>query len=113
MEPRRGRPKKQELMVSEPQRVELKRLARQSRQSRSVAFRARIILDCASGRSNAAVATRLHTTGFTVGFWRNRFIAEGVAGLGDEPRPGARREIGDEEIERVVRLTLEKTPKGA
>jgi transposase len=48
-----------------------------------------------------------------VGFWRNRFIAEDVAGLGGEPRPGAPREIGDEKIEQVVRLTLEKTPKGA
>jgi transposase len=53
------------------------------------------------------------TTGFTVGLWRNRFIAEGVGGLGDEGRPGAPREIGDEKVEQVVRLTLEKTPKGA
>jgi transposase len=51
--------------------------------------------------------------GFHVGLWRNRFIAEGIAGLGDEPRPGAPREIGDEKVEQVVRLTLEKTPKGA
>ena len=113
MEPRRGRPKKQELIVSEEQRSELRRLAAQARSSRAVAFRARIILGCASGLSNAAVAARLRTTGFTVGFWRSRFIAEGIAGLGDEPRPGAPREIGDEKIEQVVRLTLEKTPKGA
>jgi transposase len=59
------------------------------------------------------VAAKLRTTGFTVGLWRNRFIAEGVVGLGDEPRPGAPREIGDEKVEQVVRLTLEKTPKGA
>jgi hypothetical protein len=39
-------------------------------------------------------------------------IAEGVVGLGDEPRPGAPREIGDEKVEQVVRLTLEQTPKG-
>jgi hypothetical protein len=94
MEPRRGRPKKQELIVSEEQRSELRRLAAQARSSRAVAFRARIILGCASGLSNAAVAARLRTTGFTVGFWRSRFI-------------------GDEKIEQVVRLTLEKTPKGA
>ena len=54
--------------------------------------------------SNAAVAAKLRTTGFTVGLWRNRFIAEGIAGLGDEPRPGAPREIGDEKVEQVVRL---------
>jgi transposase len=108
-----GRIKKHHLVVSPAQRAELKRIARQSRSSRSVAFRARIVLECAGGASNAAVAAKLRTTGFTVGLWRNRFIAEGIAGLGDEPRPGAPREIGDEKIERVVRLTLEKTPKGA
>ena len=94
------------------QRVELERIARQSRSARSVAFRARIVLECAGGASNAAVAAKLRTTGFTVGLWRNRFIAEGVVGLGDEPRPGAPREIGDEKVEQVVRLTLEKTPRG-
>src|SRR5277367_927060 len=113
MEPIRGRPKKHELVVNEAQRSELERMARQSRSARSVAFRARILLECAGGASNAAVAAKLRTTGFTVGLWRNRFIAEGVAGLGDEPRPGAPREIGDEKVEQVVRLTLEKTPKGA
>ena len=99
--------------MGEAQRAELERLARQSRSARSVAFRARIVLECAGGASNAAVAAKLRTTGFTVGLWRNRFIAEGMVGLGDEPRPGAPREIGDEKVEQVVRLTLEKTPKGA
>jgi transposase len=113
MKPRRGRPKKHELLVSPVQRAELERIARQSRSARSVAFRARIVLECAGGASNAAVAAKLRTTGFTVGLWRNRFIAEGIAGLGDEPRPGAPREIGDEKVEQVVRLTMEKTPKGA
>ena len=113
MQPRRGRPKKHERVISERQRTELKRLAQQPRRSRSVAFRARIVLECARGISNSAVAVKLRTTGFTVGFWRNRFIAEGVAGLGDEPRPGAPRQIGDDKIEQVVRLSLEKTPKGA
>src|SRR5258705_9569556 len=80
MKPRRGRPKKHELLVSAVQRAELERIARQSRSARSVAFRARIVLECASGASNAAAAAKLRTTGFTVGLWRNRFIAEGVAG---------------------------------
>jgi transposase len=113
MEPRRGRPKKHELAVSQVQKIELERLVRQSRSNRSIAFRSRIVLECAGGLSNAAVAAKLHTSVGTVGLWRNRFIAEGVAGLGDEPRPGGPREIGDEKIERVVKLTLEKTPKGA
>jgi hypothetical protein len=73
-------------VASATQRAELERLAYQSRRSRSVAFRARIVLECVRGLSNAAVAAKLRTTGFTVGFWRHRFLAEGMAGLGDEPR---------------------------
>ncbi len=92
MELGRGRPKKHELVVSAAQKVELAGLARQSRKARSVAFRARIILECAGGLSNAAVAAKLHTSGLTVGLWRDRFIAQGIAGLGGEPRPGAPRE---------------------
>jgi len=49
----------------------------------------------------------------TSGLWRHRFIAEGLAGLVDEPRPGAPRKIGDAVIERVVRLALETEPKAA
>jgi len=36
-----------------------------------------------------------------------------VAGLLDEPRPGAPRKITDEHVEQVVRLTLESTPRAA
>jgi len=57
------------------------------------------------------VAAKLRTTGFTVGMWRNRFITEGMVGLGDEMRPGAPRQIGDDRVERAVRLTLEEAPK--
>src|SRR5467141_3886613 len=109
----RGRPKKQKLVLNDTQAQELKRWAQQSRAQRALSFRARIILQCASGKSNAAVARHLKTTGFTVGFWRQRFIAGGVGRLWDEPRPGAPRQIGDDDVERVVKLTLESTPKAA
>jgi len=48
-----------------------------------------------------------------VGRWRRRFVAKRVAGLLDEPRPGAPRKITDEAVEHVVRLTLESTPRDA
>jgi transposase len=75
---------------------------------RALAIRPRIVLECASGVSNTAVAAKLRTTGFTVGLWRNRFITEGMVGLGDEMRPGAPRQIGDDRVERSVRLALEE-----
>ena len=109
----RGRPKKHELVVSEGQKIALRELIKQPRSSRSLAFRARIVLECAGGQNNASVAAKLRTTGFTVGMWRNRFIAGGIAALGDEVRPGAPRQIGDDRVERAVGLTLEQAPKGA
>lgn len=109
----RGRPTKRRLVVSPEQKLALQQLTQQSRSSRSLRFRARIVLECASGQNNAAVAAKLRTSGFTVGMWRNRFIRGGIAALGDEVRPGAPRQIGDDQVERAVRLTLEQTPKGA
>ena len=41
------------------------------------------------------------------------FYHRGMVGLGDEMRPGAPRQIGDDRVERTVRLTLEEAPKGA
>src|ERR1700730_18657070 len=104
----RGRPKLRELVVSPEQKIALRQLLQQPRRSRSLAFRARIVLECASGESNAAVAAKLRTTGFTVGLWRKWFIAEGMMGLGDEMRPGTPRQNGEARVEQAVRLTLEE-----
>ena len=109
----RGRPTKRKLVVSPEQKLALRQLIQQPRSSRSLAFRARIVLECARGQNNAAVAARMRTSGFTVGMWRNRFISGGITALGDEVRPGAPRQIGDDQVERAVRLTLEEAPKGA
>ena len=49
----------------------------------------------------------------TVGSWRQRFAERGLAGLDDEPRPGAPRQIGDEKIAEVVTRTLETVPEDA
>jgi transposase len=49
----------------------------------------------------------------TVGKWRQRFMERRLDGLLDEARPGAPRKVGDAQVERVVRLTLESTPADA
>ncbi len=45
--------------------------------------------------------------------WRQRFQAHGLSGLGDAPRSGAPRQVGDEDIERLITLTRESQPEGA
>ena len=76
-------------------------------------MRAEIVLRCGSGRCNSQVARELRTTNATVGKWRARFVAEGVAGLLDEPRSGAPRRISDDQVEAVIVKTLESTPRDA
>jgi transposase len=70
-------------------------------------------LACAQGGNDIEVAERLGVTRGTVGKWRRRFIDRRLDGLHDEPRPGAPRSIGDDEIERVIVKTLEETPANA
>jgi transposase len=78
-----------------------------------LATRARIVLLSSDGLSNTAVASKVGVINNTVGKWRRRFIERGCAGLLDEPRCGAPRKIGDDQIEAVVVKTLESTPKDA
>lgn len=108
---RRGRPRVP-LVIADGQRTELERFARRARTNRHLALRAKIILACDSGLSNAAVAAKLRTSHVTVGKWRKRFIEDGIDGLFDEPRPGAPRSISDDEVEAILVKTLETTPKG-
>jgi transposase len=42
--------------------------------------------------------------------WRARFVAGGLDGLCDEPRPGQPRRISDEQVEEVIARTLEHPP---
>jgi len=109
---RTGRPKAK-LELSLDERTELGRLAHRPKTSQSPALRARIVLACAEGIANDVVARQFGITSATVGKWRMRFVEQRVDGLLDEPRPGMPRKITDEDVERVVTLTLESTPRNA
>jgi transposase len=108
---RTGRPKAALILTAEERR-RLESLAHRSRSAPQVARRARIILTCAEGTESKVVAHRLHVTPATVCKWRGRFINDRVDGLSDEPRPGAKRTITDEQIEQVIIRTLETSPRG-
>ncbi len=108
----RGRPKAV-FVLTDAERGELKRLSRRPKTAQAAAMRARIVLACSEGADNASVAAQMGVTQATVGKWRRRFVQHRVDGLMDEPRPGAPRTIADEDVERVITMTLESVPKDA
>jgi transposase len=109
---RTGRPLSP-LSLTNEERDTLQHWARRPKTAQALARRAQIILACASGKPNAEVASTYHVTRQTVGKWRNRFLSNRLDGLLDEPRPGAPRTITDKDIERVITMTLESTPRDA
>jgi transposase len=99
------------LELTEAERRELTGLICRHKGASPIALRARIVLLCADGLSNAAVARKLGTTSQRVGRWRRRFAERRLDGLWDEPRSGTPRKITDAQVEEVVRLTLESSPR--
>ncbi len=108
----RGRPKAQ-LVLSEPERVQLVALTARRKTAQALALRARIVLGCTEGMDNKAVAARQRVTQQTVSKWRARFVEHRLDGLLDAPRAGAPRTIDDTRIDALIAKTLESVPAGA
>jgi len=105
-----GRPKPW-LRVSPSEREALERFTRHHKTAQAIAMRARIVLQCANGKTNTEVAEGLGVTKQ----WRQRFIDRRLDGLLDQPRLGAPRTIRDADVERVrhSNRSLGMRPTGA
>jgi len=106
------RPKAQ-LVLSQSEREQLEALTLRRKTAQALALRARIVLGCAAGADNKAVAVRQRVTQQTVSKWRARFVEHRLDGLLDAPRPGAPRTIDDGRVDAVIAKTLESVPAGA
>jgi transposase len=82
------------LSCSAEQRTELINLARSRSAEARLVERAKMVLACLDGQRNADVAQELGVRPNTVGLWRTRFAAKGMAGLRDQPRPGKKPKYG-------------------
>jgi transposase len=102
-----------EIVLDDAEKQGLKALIRKHGAPQSLAVRARIVLSAANGLTNKEIAAKLDVCAHTAGTWRNRFASYRMEGLYDEPRPGASRQIGDDEVVAAIRKTLETPPKGA
>src|ERR671914_168304 len=109
----RGRVPAVSIDLTDVEREELGGLSRRRRTAQGLAQRAQIVLAAAEGLENKRIAAQLGSDPATVGKWRRRFAERRLDGLYDEPRPGAPRQIGDDEIAETIRRTLEETPPNA
>lgn len=102
------------LALSEEEVAELERLIRALKTPQKVVLRARVALEAAKGRSNNAIAKELGASRPTVIMWRERMASHGLEGIvHDATRPGRRKALPDEVVNRVVDATLNTRPEGA
>lgn len=71
----------------------LETLTRAHTTPQALAFRCRLILRAAAPErpSNGRLAAAMHCDRHTVRLWRTRYLAQGLVGLQDAPRPGRPR----------------------
>ena len=101
------------LVLNDEEHSFLEAQVRRHQVARSLSDRCRMILRCADGRSNKAVAAELGVSAHTMGKWRRRFLTDRIEGLSDKPRPGHTRTIEDEKVAEVIERTLTATPADA
>jgi transposase len=90
----------------------LERFAASRTESKRMVERAKIVLGCLAGKRVKEIARACHTRPNTVIKWRQRFAQNGLAGLCDAPRPGAKPVYGVDFRNRVLALLEEPPPKG-
>ena len=90
------------LTLAPGERGELERLVRRRKTAQDLALRAKVVLRCAEGATNQAVAREAGVCAHTVGKWRERFAKDRLEGLRDAPRSGAPRTVTDERIAELL-----------
>ena len=96
------------LEISTADRETLESWTRSSTMSAGRVERARIVLAVADGAGTSGAARMLGVTRPTVIKWRDRFAANGIAGLDDEARSGRPKTVDDAAI---IAATLESPPE--
>jgi len=97
------------VICDEDTKARLLEIARSRKQQSGLNVRAKIILQCLDGKPVKEIAQSCGVSAVTVMRWKNRFIADGVAGLSDHERSG-RPAVYQEEFKQSVLKKLEQAP---
>ena len=86
-------PRAPQVTLANDEQSQLESIVRAHSTPQALVFRCRLILRTAAPDrpSHLQVAQDLHGNRHTVGRWRSRYLAQGLRGLQDAPRPGRPR----------------------
>ena len=100
---------RQPLALSAADREMLEGLRRSRSEEKRRVLHAAILLECANGRSDSAIAAAHHVNRHSVALCVNKFLKFGLeAALGELPRPGKTRRIPDDAIAWVLHCACQK-----
>lgn len=97
--------------LSAADRAELESLVRAGTTPRRLVDRATIVLSFDAGKTAEEASAATGMSYNAVCRWRQRFEADGVAGLRDRPRPGQPRRLAAQQAKKILKLTVERIPK--
>ena len=101
--------KRPPLILSAADQERLGELRRSRSEEKRRVVHASILLDCADGMSDSAIAVANHVNRHSVALCVNKFLKFGLeAALGDLPRPGKIRRIPDDAIAWVLHCACQK-----
>ncbi len=86
-------PRVPQVSLANDEQRRLESIVRAHSTPQALSLRCQLILRAAATDrpSNLQVAKELHCDRHTVGRWRHRYLAQGLSGLQDAPRPGRPR----------------------
>jgi transposase len=102
------------LVLSEEQERQLEQWLAALGTPQQVALRCRIVLACAAGKPEIAIAAENRVNRKTVRLWRERFKTQGLQALWEiAPGRGRKATYGPTKIKSVIDATLQSKPKGS
>lgn len=103
---------KQHIQLTEQDRAQLETMLSRGQQSVKVFKRTTALLALNRGETLEATAVMVGVTNETVGVWRNKYKAEGLKFLTDQPRPGRPPPIDGLQRAQITALACSKAPAG-
>jgi transposase len=97
--------------ITDEDRTQLERILRSGTEQVRMVERAQIVLQAGEGRSAAEIGRMLGCSTNTAQKWRSRYERDGLAGLGDLPRPGKPLTYSQEVRARLIAKACTRPPE--